>query len=89
MDNRPGSWRHSTKELHGMSDYSQVSDTGMLPEYDKINPQGMPDYAEVDASMITYRKSSLDDSETSPAAYTSVTIVGSCKQNTGSRVNLL
>lgn len=86
MDNRPGSWRQSSKELHGMSNYSQVNEPGFLPEYDKINPQMMPDYAEVDASLVTYRKSSFDDPETSPAAYASVTVIGNGKQNTGSKV---
>lgn len=72
----------SEKEPYGMPEYNQVIGAPtQLPDYDKINNQNMPDYAEVDASMITFRKTSYDDTDTSPAAYASVTLVPSPGNN--------
>lgn len=85
VDTRQDTWRQSSKVLHAITDYSQVS--GVLPDYDKINGQNMPDYAEVDAAMLCYRKSSLDDPRNSPVAYASVPVVSNDKYAAGTMVN--
>lgn len=78
-DKESDSWRRGDKE----PEYGQIT----LPEYDKINGN-MPDYAEVDASMITCTKDGCV-TPNSPAAYASVTLVPSPGNTSGSMVNII
>lgn len=89
VKSRPDTWQTQEKDSYGMPEYSQVNPPqNQLPEYDKINNQNMPDYAEVEASMITFRKTDYDDNDTSPAAYASVTLVPSPGNNTDPPVSI-
>lgn len=84
VKSRPDTWKHDN-----MVEYSQVANNqSNLPEYDKIHQNQMPDYAEVDAAMITFKKGNYEEA-TSPAAYASVTLVPSPGNPTGSMVSLL